>query len=287
MRLFFLPILFAAGCTPVGQEGAETPSGDSATEPAATQFATQIDPPSPDYEHMVVVRPPVNENADLRRPATAPLPANARSIGEEWIARLQARNAVGGWGLAGKGPDGPVTSIDTLFTPPEFDAWVAENGWTVPDWIGWSFVPRLSAPPVSQAAAPRIRYWPANTARTGAQNEAALSGQVLVRDGCFYLRRHDGSEALAWFLAETGLDVDDEGYLVLVDRVTGETRARVGETMTWAGPNADPKPEQTRALRAACGEHEVAEVGNPEANERMYVRYPHLRSPVNPPPPGG
>ena len=279
MRLIFLASLCAA-CTQVGGEG-----DDPAAAASQAGYATQVDPPSPDYADMAVVRPPVNENTDLRRPATAPLPPDAKAIGETWTRRLQAKDAVSGWGLAGKGPDGPVNMIDVAMSPPDFDKWVAENGWTVPRHISWSFVPRLTAPAVSAAARPKIRHWPAYERRTGAQNQALLTGKVLLRDGCFWLRRHDGSEALAWFLGETGLDVDDQGYLILVDRVTGETAARVGEMMSWAGPNADPTPEQSRALRAACGDHPVAEVGNPEANERMYVKYPHLREPTNPPPP--
>lgn len=274
MRLLISTLFACAACSPaVG--GAEE----------AAAYATQVDVPSPDYANMIVARPPINLNTDLYRPATAKLPADAKAVGQLWIDRLQAKDAVGGWGLAGKSPDGPVNSIDTALTPPEFDAWVAENSWTMPRHISWRFVPRLEAPAVSAAAAPKIRYWPAYAGRTGAQNQAALGGRVVLRDGCFFLQRHDGSEALAWFLGETGIDVDDEGYLILVNRVTGETAARVGEAVTWAGPNADPTPEQSRELRAACGDHPVAEIGNPEATERMYVRYPHLRQNTPPPPP--
>jgi hypothetical protein len=278
MKLILLTILCAA-CAPVGSADDEQPAA------ARVDYATQVAPPSPDYSEMVVVRPPVNNNTDLRRAATAPLPPDAKAIGDLWTGRLQAEDAASGWGLAGKGEDGPVTSIDVAMSPDDFDAWVAENGWTVPRHISWSFVPRLSAPRVSPAAAPKIRYFPAYERRTGAQNQALLSGRVIVRDGCFWLQRYDHSEALAWFLGETGLDVDDEGYLILVERVNGETTARVGEMMSWAGPNADPTPEQSRELRAVCGDHPVAEVGNTEATDRMHVRYPHFRELRAPEPP--
>jgi hypothetical protein len=142
-------------------------------------------------------------------------------------------------------------------------------------------VAEFVAPPVSPAARPGIRTWPASQRRTGAQLQALLSGRVVLRDGCFHVQRPDAPEALAWFLAETGLDVDAEGYYILVNRMTGETMARVGEEMHWAGPNAVPTDDPgIAALRQACGPGEIASVGNPESAERMVVRYPHLREPA-------
>lgn len=285
----FLPLLCAA-CAPTGaDEPPETPSTPApvaTATPEPVRYATQIEVPSPNYAAMVPDTP-IRAKGVLTREPTARPPADAKAVGDLWLKRLQARNATFGHGLSGKTEDSPVSSISVSMPAREFDAWVAQNGWTVPKHIRWDFVPELVAPRVSEAAAPKIRYWPARTTRTGAQNQAALSARIFLRDGCFWLQGYDGSEKLAWFLAETGVDVDDQGYLVLVDRNTGQTSARVGEWVTWAGPNADPTPEQTHELRRRCGDHPVADAGNPEANRRMYVTYPHLRDDwrAEPPPP--
>src|SRR3546814_17901564 len=91
-------------------------------------------------------------------------------------------------------------------------------------------------PAGSDASHPAIRYWPASPARTGAQLQALHGGRVELRNGCFFVgERGQPVNKLAWFHAETGLDIDNAGYLILRDRVDGTTRARIGEDMSWAG----------------------------------------------------
>ena len=85
-----------------------------------------------------------------------------------------------GHGLGSKGPDGPVSSIDTLLTAKEFDTWVAENGWSAPKHIRWYFQSELVAPRVSDAARPKIRVWPASQVRTAQTNVAVLE-EILRR----------------------------------------------------------------------------------------------------------
>ena len=285
-RLTALPLIMLAACSNASPGEEENPAAGPSPEP---DYATQLDAPSPDYAELIVPREDYPEPAEIDREDTAPMPPNAKAIGDLWVERLQDRNALMGYGLAGKGPDGPIQSIDTLLTAREFDEWVAENGWTMPRHIRWRFQDELHFPRVSEAAENRIRIWPASEARTGWQLEAALGGKVYMRDGCFYVTALGQSETeeLAWFHAETGLDVDDEGYMVLRERSTGEVKARLGEDMTWAGPNYLEQDDPRFAeLRKMCGDLPVNGVGNPEANEHMYVRYPHLREPVvNPPPP--
>ena len=267
-----LLVLTCTACVPTGQDASPEPA-----VPAKAPYATQIDAPAPDYDRLVA-DPPIHPRGTTRRDAAAPLPADAKAVGQAWVDRLQAAGVLDGYGLAGKGTDGPVSLIDVAMTANAFDTLAARNGWTVPDWIRWSFQPELVAPPVSDAAKAGIRTWPSSQRRTGAQLEALLGGRVTLRDGCFYVQPPDGPEALAWFHAETGLDVDPEGYYVFVNRVTGETMARVGENMNWAGPNVVPADDPgLAALQAACGPAEVASVGNPESFERMATRYPHLR----------
>lgn len=270
-------LLTCTACVPGDQDARPEPA-----TPAKAPYATQLDAPAPGYDRLIAV-PPIQPRGTIRRDAVGPLPADARAVGQAWIDRLQAAGVLDGYGLAGKGTDGPVSLIDVAMTANAFDTLAARNGWTVPDWIRWSFQPELVAPPVSDAAKAGIRTWPSSQRRTGAQLEALLGGRVTLRDGCFYVGPPDGPEALAWFHAETGLDVDPEGYYVFVNRVTGETTARVGEDMNWAGPNAVPADDPGLAgLQAACGPGEVASVGNPESFERMATRYPHLRGYATP-----
>ncbi len=261
--------------------------GTSAPVAEPVGLATQEIAPAPDYARLILPPDRLHPADEIERRASGRPPANAKAVGDLWVARLEARNALMGAGLSGKGEDDPVSSIDTLLTARAFDAWVAQNGWRVPAHIDWRFQSELTQPAVATDVTGAVHVWPASTIRTGWQLEAAFTGRIVLRDGCVFVSQPgEQREALAWFHSETGLGRDDEGYFTLVNRVTGETMARLGEEMQWAGPNSvDPQNPAVLALKAACGEHEVVGVGNPEALERIYVRYPHLRQVTIPPPP--
>lgn len=261
--------------------------GSSAPAPDPVGLATQEIATAPDYAPLILSPEELRSTDEIERLATAPPPADAKAVGEVWLARLQSRHALMGSGLSGKSDSDPVSMIDTLLTARQFDAWVARNGWSVPRHIDWRFQPELRHPPMQEGLQGAVHLWPASNARTGWQLEAAFTGRVFLRDGCVFVTQPgtDG-EALAWFHAETGLGRDGDGYLVLINRVTGETMARLGEEMQWAGPNAvNLQQPEIEALKAACGNLPVVSVGNPEALERIYVRYPHLRTLEIPPPP--
>ena len=243
----------------------------------ALSYATQTDPPVPDYAALIMDRADYPAPAEIERKATTPPPADAKALGEVWLERLRERNGLEGISYSGSGPDGPVQFLSTTLTAREFDQWVAANGWTAPTHIEFRFQDVLHHPAVSEAAKVGIRIWPSTAVRTGMQNMAALYGQVYVKDGCFRVKGMDGSDKLAWFLAETGLDVDGEGFLILVNRFTGETMARVGEEMVWAGPNGSPDSETAARIHEACGPGAITEVGNPESEERFYTLAPHAR----------
>jgi hypothetical protein len=268
--------------------GACSPTGAEATPPApaaTAAYATQLTTPAPDYTKLIA-RPPILPKGEMRREGSGPLPADAKAIGEAWLDRLKIRNALSGYGLAGKGTDGPVNMIETLLTAREFDAWVKENGWTAPRYLDWGFQPELVAPAVSERAASAVRLWTQSETRTGIQLEALFGGRVVMKDGCLWFQQKGEPDKIAWLHAETGLDRDPQGYFVFVNRVTGETMARVGEEMTWAGPNSvSVPPSKLHDVQQACGKAELFAVGNPQSAERMMVQHPHLRRPVNPPPP--
>ena len=279
-----LPLL--ALCAACSSPPAENAAGENMSAPAPRTYATQANAPTPDYRALLA-EPALAPGAAGERKAIAPLPPDARAIGEAWIARLHARGALLGSGRAGKDADAAVNLIDVGLTEAEFDRWARGEGWDVPRHIDWRFSPALALPPVSETAAGAIRFWPASTARTGMQHMALFHGRVELRDGCFFVGLFgQPADKLAWFHAEVGLDVDADGYFILRDRAGGRTVARLGEDMNWAGPaSAVIDEEKKRALQQACGPAEVHVVGSPEASERFLTQYPHLRTPQAPPPP--
>lgn len=279
MRHFkLLPLALLAACSP---------SGEGDAPPVERSYATQTTAPSPDYAALLAEKS-LADSGWTRRDASAPPPADAKAIGEKWIERLEARNALNGYGLGGKGPDGPVVMIDTGMTEADFEAWAKSNDWAIPRHIGWTFVPPLNLPQVSHAAKDGIRVWPASTARTGAQNEALLYGRVELRDGCFYAAEGEGKpDKLAFFHGEIGLDKDDDGYFILRDRVSGRVLTRLGEQMNWGGPpSAYIDPALEKEIQEKCGPGEILVVGSPESQERFLTQHPHLRDLIVPPPPG-
>lgn len=280
IRMVSLAALACAGCSPADESPAATAPGNEAS------YATQSSAPAPDYA-VLLAEPALGEGGWVHRRASSQPPVDAKAIGERWIARLEARRALNGYGIAGKGPDSPINSIDTGMTESAFEEWTRRNGWSVPTHISWSFVPELVLPRVSDAAKKGVRVWPASTARTGAQNEALLWGRVELRNGCFYGDLGNGKpEKLAFFHEEIGFDIDDEGFYVLRDRVAGRTLARIGEQMNWGGPpSAYIAPALEREIQRKCGPGEILVVGSPESQKRFQTQHPHLRDPVPPPPP--
>lgn len=280
MKKLLLLTLLCTACAPASS------NGGNAAEPAAPSYGTQTKAPTPDYRALLA-EPASGGEAWQQREATAPPPAAAKAVGETWVNRLKERGALLGVGMAGKGPDGPVNLIDTGLTRAEFEGWAKDNDWTIPAHIRWSFVPKFSLPPVSEAAKEAVRFWPASTTRTGVQHQALLQGRVELRDGCFFVGEFgQPADKLAWFHAEVGLDRDQSNYFILRERVGGRTLARLGEEMSWGGPaSADIDKAAERALHEVCGPGEIYVVGSPESSERFLTQYPHLRQPAAPPPP--
>lgn len=269
-----LPLLIlCAACAPAPSD---RPPMSADLAPA---YKTQTDAPTPDYRALLdqAVAQPLQA---LTRDATSAPPRDAKAIGAEWLARLEQRAALLGYGLADGGGNAPVAAIDTGLTAREFDRWVQENGWAAPQHIRWGFVAEMGHPAVSDAARQATRYWPASTARTGTQLQALHGGRIELRDGCFFVgERGQPATKLAWFHAEVGLDIDADGYIIFRDRVDGSTLARIGEEMNWAGPASAKIDDDARlALHDACGPGDVIVVGSPESSERFQMRVAELRN---------
>lgn len=257
------PFFLCAACSPASDTAGE------AVERDKRSYATQTRAPASDYRGLLR-QASLNTKGRIYREPTARVPRDANAVGDVWIARLNARNALLGAGLEGKSPDGPVNLIDTGLAEAEFVDWAKTNRWQIPNHIRWSFLSELKLARTSNQAKSAIRVWPASIARTGLQNQALLHDRVELRDGCFFVSTFGKpANKLAWFHAEMGLSKDRAGYLILRDRVTGQVRARIGEEMVWSGPSSAVVDLPTRrSLQVACGNHEIMVVGSP-----------HLRTP--------
>jgi len=93
------------------------------------------------------------------------------------------------------------------------------------------------------------------------------TGTIVLRDGCFFLNTPSPDDPLILFHKEVGLGLDDEGYIVLINRNAVEKyflKARVGEHTQWRPLGlADNDSDILDQLHKACGQHEVVAIGVP------------------------
>ena len=206
-------------------------------------------------------------------------PAQARYSREEldallkpWTERFEANRLTGGWGTD---ETHGIAEVMMVVTEDEYRATAAREGWEpLPDAIKLQFAQPLPFPSVDERARPLIRYFAQNDRSTGIQLTAAGSGHISLRDGCISVGAGKQAPKLAYFHRETGVGIDDEGYLALVNRATGKPAGRLGEDFTWAGPNAiDESWPAVRELRARCGDGEILNVGNPESSAAFEARW--------------
>jgi len=126
--------------------------------------------------------------------------------------------------------------------------------------------------------APLLRHFASERRATVIQLEAGASGRIFLRDGCLRMGRIGTAEpsSLAMFHKETGIGLDAQGYLALIDRTTGRPTGRVGEMFSWGAPNgAREEMPEVIALHVACGPGGVINVGNPESKFAFDRKYRH------------
>lgn len=199
-------------------------------------------------------------------------PQELDALIKPWLERF-ARAGIS----PGYGRDGTVGTASFMMnvTEDEYRAVAAREGWgPVPDAIRLSFVRRLAILAVDPRVAPLLRAFANDSLPTMLQPEAGFEGRIVLRDGCLRLVANDGQAPLAYFHHETGIGLDEQGYLALIDRRTGKPKGRIGETFVWAGPNRfrENMPGLTE-LKAKCGDLPVAHVGNPESKAAFDIRY--------------
>lgn len=189
-----------------------------------------------------------------------------------WADRFMKTGIVGGYGS-----DATYGTAEFMLsvTEEEFREIAAKEGWgPVPAPIKLAFAGTLVVPPVDPKVAPLLRHFASERRATVFQLEALGTGRIVLRDGCLRMVGHDGKEALAMFHKETGIGLDGQGYLALIDRRNGKPTGRVGEMFAWGAPNAESEDmPEVKELRAKCGAGPIVNVGNPESGAAFDQRY--------------
>ncbi len=185
-----------------------------------------------------------------------------------WVDRFTARSIAGGWGM-----DATFGTAEIMMnvTEEEYRETAAREGWgPVPLPVRLAFSAPLARVSVADKAKPFVRILAQNSRSTIVQPEAGFFGRITMRDGCLY-----SGKALAYFHRESGIGIDEQGYLAIKDRRTGKSTGRIGEWFAWAGPNhiSEDMP-MVRELRQRCGNAPIDNVGNPESAAQFRVQ-PH------------
>ena len=189
-----------------------------------------------------------------------------------WAERFTKAEIIGGYGS-----DATYGTAEFMMsvTEKEYREIAAYEGWEpVPAPIKLGFAAELAAPAVDSRVAPLLRHFASERRATVFQLQALGTGRIIVRDGCLKMVGYQGKESLAMFHKETGIGLDEQGYLALIDRRTGKPSGRVGEEFAWGAPNnsGEALPEVI-ALHAQCGPGPVVNVGNPESKAAFEGRY--------------
>ena len=190
--------------------------------------------------------------------------AERQTLIEPWVERWREAGIPFGFGLDAVRP---TLDVRLSLTAGEYAAIATANGWDAPPApIVLEFDPPLPFPAVDPRVASMLRGFAHEEFGTGMQMEALATGRLLLRDGCLKFDDGSGEEKLAVFHRETGVALDDEGRLVLIDRATGAVKARVGERIAFSAPNPIPERHMIglTELRAQCP-GEPFNVGNPES----------------------
>jgi hypothetical protein len=201
-----------------------------------------------------------------------------------WIDRLNAERLTTGYGMnARRG----TADVDMVVSREEFDEIARRNGWgPVPEYLNLKFDTAPVGPSIAPAVARGIRIFAQGDRNLGATNQAALSGRIVLKDGCFRVIGFDGKEQLAYFARQVGLGLDRDGYLSLHARAAKPRHlGRIGEWFTWAGPiGIDESAPMVSQLRARCGNAPLMHVGVPDSTAMFNARYGLTRRPAPPPP---
>lgn len=192
--------------------------------------------------------------------------AELEPLFEEWRARFEPHRIWGGGGVMEF--EGEVR-FEMTVDQAAFRAIAAREGWILPERLRLNFPAAQNPRAVDPALASRVRVFARQDRADAAVNQAALSGRLILRDGCFRMQQADGSEPLVLFGRDAELSLDSSGHLAVSDRRLATT-ARVGERVIWSGPRSvDPRDEGVQVLRQACGDDPIVAIGEPSSAARF------------------
>lgn len=189
---------------------------------------------------------------------------------EIWSARLNEID-----GSASLGSNAMTGEVEVMLgiTEEKFRAIADEKGWTWGDDVKITF----AEPPVPAFADPEliplVRAFAREESSAVIQLTAGARGRIVADDGCFRLTAEKGQKGpLVLFGYDAQLDRDDEGYVIVTRN--GEDTYRIGEPAVWAGPNNYEEDwSSVIALRKACGDGEVVNVGHPDSQRSFSLPF--------------
>lgn len=197
--------------------------------------------------------------------------AELRPLANEWNARFAPLRLGGGNVYEFDG----VVRFDMQVDEATFQAIAEAEGWSLPDRVELNFTPPPNPNAMDPALEPLVRIMPRHDRVPGAVLSAAMSGRIILRDGCFRLASQDPAhdDPLVIFDRDFALVVDDGGYMALQGSHADRPLPRIGELMTWAGPRGvDERDAGVQELRAMCGEGEIVSAGTPSSAYHFRVR---------------
>lgn len=199
--------------------------------------------------------------------------AELQAMMKPWIERFTAAGI-----LRGVGTDATYGTAEMMLavSRSEFAELMKRHGWgQVPEPIKLSLAGELVAPATDPRVERYFRAFANEPYATVMQLEALGTGRIFMKDGCLFVAGFkEAGRSLAYFHRETGVGLDQDGYLALIDRRTGKATGRIGERFAWGAPNAIPKDDPGVArLKARCGNLPVESVGNPESEAVFNARY--------------
>lgn len=173
-------------------------------------------------------------------------------IFDEWWRRFEPHRILGSASIMEF--DGEV-EFGLTIDEAAYRALAAREGWETPARLRLRFAPPPNPRSIDPALAPLVRVFAREDRLPGVVLSAALSGRLILRDGCFRMQNHGegGGEPLVLFGRDIELARDDEGHMVLTDPrgadAYGGPSARVGERVVWSGPRGvDEADEGVKAL---------------------------------------
>ncbi len=197
--------------------------------------------------------------------------SEAQAMTAEWGQRF-AKAKIGGTMMF---PFEDRVEMTVPMTAREFRAISAREKWgEVPPQIRLSFAREMAVPRVDPRVARYVRGFASESLATTLQLQRGSSGRVVLDNGCLRLATKGKAKGpLVVFHKETGIGLDAQGYLAAIDRDTGQSKGRVGEMWSWAGPNPGTQFDGLEELKAACGDGPIENVGNPESEAVFDARH--------------